>query len=918
MAERIAHLYPQVAFSDLPGFREPAYASVERKKAVLGNGLLEVSLQVGGADTDKALFLNKVSGEEFPLEFRPFQGLFDQKEVTGEGNKLTRIEPRGSANVSSITAYVAFPSFDLEVTYVLGRSDHFLQKRLAIRNLKDPVVLHRVSLFNHRVDPKHETILHEGGMYAPVVFTRGAKGSLFFCIDFPCSFVEADAGGFRFDYYPGESLRPGRSFHTLTAVVGMTLLAGRRRRNPYHDRGAELDEGERQAFRQFLRRGAASSELPLLEMKGPEAGTDGPSDLEIVEQAQWLGVKHVILPRLLTAVDAYPSLDLLKQRMAELNITSKFVWIREETERLRWLTAGAQAPGEFDVTKAIAAVQALRMSIIDHYLGVMERHGFTEVEVMGLPLMNYAGLENESPDPLVSREGFQRAFQGMVELVAALRENFANVGSAGAYSCYGVGVAKLFDAVSAMVDEHPLPLPDIHVGRLFADMGRLYFRRSHDFLIPKAVMNNSIGLAQEARRDAPYPGAESYPWYLYHDSQGWRYAIISAIATGLRHRFHPLPMDLPEEDKLFATRWLKWEEEHLQDLEEVEEILDEPGMDAVDGYSYTSGRGAIVFLFNNSYDAQEVTLQLHLTHDSEYLVRELYPREMNYLGPNEGLFRRDGRLRTVLAGREARIVEAVRRSPAAAKRKKPEVFGAEAVTSKEEVKVFGTPGARVEIGVRKQGKYEKKDVRFPGEAVSPYIRDWVYATRAFDDGHEALPQGGFAGQRLSPDAGILRNAWLHARVKLPAGSEGSLNTTEFRLSKPCWTYEDRLFFVVRFEPVGYFDPVRTASEKEGFPECYWPEQPQKAGIDLAPLNIGLKAWINGEESQVYPALAAWKRLSPNPLPVVAYFFEAGTRIRFGGRNAVVLYARHFDSGAFKGIYMEHLPSQQAEFMLTQP
>jgi hypothetical protein len=89
----------------------------------------------------------------------------------------------------------------------------------------------------------------------------------------------------------------------------------------------------------------------------------------------------------------------------------------------------------------------------------------------------------------------------------------------------------------------------------------------------------------------------------------------------------------------------------------------------------------------------------------------------------------------------------------------------------------------------------------------------------------------------------------------------------------------------------------------------------KCGIDLASLNLGLRAWVNGEEREVYPAIAAWEGYLPNHSPVVAYFFEAGSKVEFGGRNHIVLFANHFDPSTFKGVYMEHLPEMTVEKVL---
>ena len=121
-----------------------------------------------------------------------------------------------------------------------------------------------------------------------------------------------------------------------------------------------------------------------------------------------------------------------------------------------------------------------------------------------------------------------------------------------------------------------------------------------------------------------------------------------------------------------------------------------------------------------------------------------------------------------------------------------------------------------------------------------------------------------------------------------------------------------MFFVVRFEPEPAFDPIRTWSDVAGVPEAYLTPLPLKCGIDLAPLNLGLRAWINGHECPVYPALAAWHGFAPNPHPVVAFFFEAGSKLEFGYRNHVVLFANNFDAAAFRGVFIENLPELCAE------
>lgn len=919
MSVREGEIHPLPDLSVHPARRQPAYCKAENRTCILGNGFFEVRINFEQRHRQTAELLNKLTGESISLEFRPFRAWLDDGELSGADAQLQGIEARGAAEVASVTTLLSYSWFDVESSYVVRRGDHFLQKRLLLRNFRREGYLQRFSLFTHHISPDYQLVSHQGGMYYPIVFLRSKKSGLFFCLDFPCYFSTVDDSYFTFDYYPSARLVPGHSFQTLTAHLGVCSLLGRGRANPYHDSGTALDVGEEIAFRDYILRNRPPAQIPFLELKGSEPGTDGPSDLEILEQCRWLGVQHVLLPRMLAAVDAYPSLEVVKERMRKANIKSKFVWSRGAAENVRWLTLDLREGAEVPASTAYFAVDAFREYLLEHHLAVMERHGFKDVEVSGAPVVPYCGERPDRPDEMEVRGLLHQAFQSLVDVVAALTENFGHVSCGTTYSCYGAGLTHLFGSASFMADDHPLAIPDIHPGRLYADMNRLYFRRSHSLLLPKSFLINSVGFPHAAQqRPAPYPGATTYPWHLYFDRKGWRYALMSAIATGLRHRFHPLPMDLSDEDKAFAKKWLRWERDHLAELREVEELLDEPGLGTVDGYSYANSHNAIIFLFSNSYDPQEVRLRLHLSRDAEYLVRELYPREYNYCGPNEGCFRKDGDVVLTLAPREVRVIEAVRRSPAAGKRKRPEIFGAPGHDSNGSVVLQGGPGERCTVGIRAKGQFIRREIQFPGEPAPEHIRDWTCVVRGLEEGKDKLPAGRFSGNPPESLQGPTRDVWLAAQLKLPADVVDRVDRSPFQLTHPCWTYLKRLFFVVRFEPTPAFDPIRMSSDVEGIPECYWNEQAMKCGIDLAPLNIGLKAWINGKQCVVYPALACWKRLTPNPNPVVAYFFEAGSKLRVGEENSIVLYARHFYPDAFRGIVIEHLPALTVEKVIDLP
>ncbi len=905
---RTEEIHPHLNLAHSSALRAPSYARIEGCWGILGNGFFETRINFDRTSKERCRFTNKYAEETYSLNFSLFEAWFEDHKYTGADAEVGAPEARGSADISSLTVRLTFEYFDVDLSFVVSRGEHFFQKLAVIHNVRQEGVLHRVSLFRHQVQEGYSAVLHDGGMYYPIVFFRGAHSGMFFCIDFPGYFASVEGNTFRFDFYPGVHLVPGHSFQPQTAHIGITALTGRKRSNPFHETGADLDEGERQWFREYLTRGATVTHFPHVEILGRKPGRRGPSELETLDQCRWLNAQHVALPQMMENIEACPLARVLKQRMVQEGIRASLTLTRERNDNLSWVAVDGEGRPMDPGMGACFACEDFCRFLVGRYVDLMDEHHIKNVEVSGAPIVTCYGKGHGHAE---GRESLQMAFQGLVEVVGALRENGAHLTCSGPYGSYGAGVARMFDSISLMAPAHPLPLPDIHVGRLFADMNRLYFRRSFNYLLPKHKLVNTVGLDAESCPDAPYPGAEMYPWHLYHDRAGWRYAVISAIATGLRHQFHVMPQDLSKADRDFAARWLAWEGEHAAELQYVEEILDEPGLGPVDGYSCAGPHGAIVFLFNTTYDPQEAHLGLRLDYDADYVVRELYPREYNYLGPNDGLYRRNSTLRLTLAPKEARVIEAVRRSPASAKRKRPEIFGAPGEETGKGVRVRGVPGTRQNLGIRTAEGYREMEARFPGTAPIHHIDEWTCTERTFDEGLEMLAQGGFKGKPCGEIEGRVRNMWVTAEFTPPTEWREHLDVSPFELVRPCWTYEDRLFFVARFEPPGGFDPIRTASEVPGIPENYQRALPHKCGFDLTPMNLGLRAWINGTARPIYPALAAWNGYTPNRHPIVAYYFEAGSQLRFGDLNHVTLFTVQFDPGAFKGIYIEHVPAISA-------
>jgi hypothetical protein len=913
MASRVAGIFPGLDLAKDPANRAPAYARLDGRKGVLGNGFLELQIDYRHDNLGVGSFLNKITGELIDLEFVPFLAWFNEGTVKAREAVFGPIHARGTASVATLVTRVSHEWFDADIMLAIKKSAHFAQKTIIFHNVSQPLRLERLALCRHRFPGDVEIVVHDGGASFPIVFVRGKESSLFYCGDYPGYFASKESGDqFSFDYSPGEELEPGRSLQTLPAHMGICVRTGRWMDNAFHESGVPLDVGEAQWFREHLTAHVPPVELPYVEMHGGDCSTAGGSDVESIAMAGELGIRHVLLPKWLRAVDACPYGTRVVQRLRAGSIGATLMIPHDTTDHPEWVAIGENGAPVGPKEGPCFASEPFRRSMVESYEVLLEGHVFTNAEVCASPIV-VCHSANHGHTP--GRESLQKAFQGLADVAEALREDCGHVRCAGPYGSYGGGIARMFDSVPLLAPPHPLPIPDLHVGRLFADMQRLYYRRSRSFLMPKASLSNAVGLVPDAAPQNGYAGAEHYPWHLYHDSVGWEYGLISALATGVRHTLYALPNQLSEKEILFTRKWLAWEKERLDDLREGEDLLEGPGNDSVDVYAYASSRGALIFAFNTSYDEQDATLCLALAHDCDYVAREIYPREMNYLGPNQGLFQRDSEVPVHLNPKEARVIEIVRRSPASAKRKRPEIFGVEAVEERDRLLLRAPRGQAVEVGVRLRNEFTSQQIAFPGEAHAQHIRDWTRVIAPFEARHGDLCTGNFDGVPLSPQDGVLHNAWLSATFSVPEDLNNHLDLSPFVLNRPSWAFPNRLFFVVRFEPELRCEPIATSSAHTGIPEAYAGQTPIPCGMDLAPENIRLAAWVNGQEREVHPARAVWRRWTPNQAPIVAYFFEAGSCLDLGGPNRVVLYVNRMNSADFRGIFMEHYPQIMTETAL---
>lgn len=168
------------------------------------------------------------------------------------------------------------------------------------------------------------------------------------------------------------------------------------------------------------------------------------------------------------------------------------------------------------------------------------------------------------------------------------------------------------------------------------------------------------------------------------DYLGWRYSVISSIATApYNHVLNFIPARdenefkaLSKADQQWCRQWLDWTDKNMDVLKNLRILA--PPMVGLTDYSaaFKEDRG-FVFLFNANYRKLDATFTLDkkigLNKAGDYLITQLYPREGLLVGkPGAGLWKAGDKVVLQMDGASA-VVLAVTPAP---KLSKPLLFNA--------------------------------------------------------------------------------------------------------------------------------------------------------------------------------------------------------------------------------------------------
>jgi hypothetical protein len=291
-------------------------------------------------------------------------------------------------------------------------------------------------------------------------------------------------------------------------------------------------------------------------------------------------------------------------------------------------------------------------------------------------------------------------------------------------------------------DEQPesfVPFPDLSFDRVSAARQRYtaWQYRNHDFapseIVPGYITHQTPRLDETG--DMPQTKTpdgirldrfRARDW----DHLGWRYSLLSSIATGgWNNVLNMIPARDPEEyrhfsadDRAFFRKWIDWTAEHRELLRHTRTILGQPAIGKADGTAAIVKDRGYIFLFNPNARAvrAEVVLdeRIGLTAGGRFRVKEIWPLEHRLIGkPGAGFWNHRDTMPVLLEGQSAVVLEI---EPAAAITA-PLLFGAPGTASFEGERVVlhdvrGPAGTGADLIVLAPGRSPQTvRVRFAGE-----------------------------------------------------------------------------------------------------------------------------------------------------------------------------------------------------------
>lgn len=339
------------------------------------------------------------------------------------------------------------------------------------------------------------------------------------------------------------------------------------------------------------------------------------------------------------------------------------------TQNPEWLVpAGPEAKKRF----ADLGVRSFQNWLIDTLVAFRERTGITGY-AFDHTFLNFAGTSRYA-----QWDGWRRVME-------ELRRRVPDIVIDGrqAYHLYGPWswLAGSYPHPTYH-DEQPesfTPFPDLHFDRVSADRQRYtaWRYRNYDFapseIMPGFMTHQTPRLDDTGEMPEKKTNLDDFParfrtrdW----DYLGWRYSVLSSIATGgWNNVINMIPArdeteysHFSERDKAWFRGWLRWTNENREYLRHTRTIIGQPAMGRIDGTSAVLNDRGFIFIFNPNARRLNAKFVLDdtigLKQQGRYLLREIDPVEGRLVGkPGAGYWTFGDEISIEMAGGSALALE---------------------------------------------------------------------------------------------------------------------------------------------------------------------------------------------------------------------------------------------------------------------
>jgi hypothetical protein len=612
----------------------------------LRNGFLELEVSTN-KDLKETHVTNLVTGESVPTPHSlAFQIRTTSDELTPTDFTLVRADTSGSdADVCRLRVDLTSKNLDLALYYELRRQDHFYHKWVVLTNKSSSEIrVLDVSVSSLRL-PRPLDMMAGPELTYPII--RLKNGGFFECLET----VYWDHQGDTLTYYPGITVPPGKAFETKKAVVGV-----------YRNEGETLGGFDRGVRDWVIEYHAHVSPIP----KGwPDIYIEGWSARvgmqQLLEHPEWtehfFATSHDMGVRYMDAWDATDLAllmpDALQKRWVDL--ANKY-----DIGTGWWIDFGSSEGWGFVAPYYDPYLCKLSPDAEKYFqdtvqlVGRYKLRGFHWADFWDVWPCNQSYNGNLPGKYSIYAQG-QRMIRFNEEMHEASPGLILGADSGLNNPQYGRYTDSRHHGGGW--DAQPSVEPDIHLDRLYGEMNRDYlYGLAHMMLLrPWFRLLNIVNHYGQATH--------------HHDSAGYRFSLLSAIAMAPQLTFNDAPDDIPESDIRFTQHWEEWAKNNESYLKEGDRLFDRTlnfdidwlggeEWQAISGFSHIRSDRGYVFLMNPGVVEQiaELSLALNGPPNQRLVVTDVYPGGITLEGPVNGEYEEGGKLTVTVPPKQVRIL----------------------------------------------------------------------------------------------------------------------------------------------------------------------------------------------------------------------------------------------------------------------